>query len=183
MAVEKKKDPNFMTRHCHTNNFLLVVLLIAIVLSPLTSGRCFAAAPDKMPEFTLASAVDDSAVDSKQYSGKVLLVNFWATWCGPCREEIPSLIKLREDLGKDGFEVIGIAMDEGGRTAISRFSEKAGITYPLALGTPKVARAFGGIIGIPQSFLVDREGKIVKSYAGLIDHDVLEQAIMKLVAR
>jgi len=136
-----------------------------------------------MPEFTLASAVDDSAVDSKQYSGKVLLVNFWATWCGPCREEIPSLIKLRENLGKDGFEVIGIAMDEGGRAAISRFSKKVGITYPLALGTPKVARAFGGIIGIPQSFLVDREGRIVKSYAGLIDHDVLEQDIMKLIAR
>ena len=136
-----------------------------------------------MPSFTLASAVDDSVIDSNSLAGKVLLINFWATWCGPCREEIPSLIELRKEFGKDGFEVVGISMDEGGRRLVSRFSEKMNINYPLVMGNSKVARAFGGIIGIPQSFLVDRDGKIVNSYAGLINHDVLEKDIKELLAR
>lgn len=172
-----------MTGQHRIRFFQIVLLLTALLFSPLAADNCFARAPEMMPSFALASAVDDSVVDSGSHSGKVLLVNFWATWCGPCREEIPSLIKLREDLGKDGFEIIGISMDEGGRSMVSRFSKKMRITYPLAMGNSKVARAFGGIIGIPQSFLVDRGGKIVKSYAGLIDHDVFESDIKKLLAR
>lgn len=146
-------------------------------------GVAEAKSPEDMPHFTLPSATDESVVESNQHAGKVLLINFWATWCGPCREEIPSLIKLRNDHQDEGFEVIGISMDEGGRGVISRFSQKYAISYPVAMGTPKVARAFGGIIGIPQSFLVDRQGKIVKSYAGLIDHDVFEQDIVPLLAK
>ena len=172
-----------MTRQDRRRFFQLIFLFAALVLSPLAAESSYARTPSVMPEFTLASAVDDSVVDSRHHTGKVLLVTFWATWCGPCREEIPSLIKLRQELGKDGFEVIGISMDEGGRALVSRFAKKQAINYPLAMGNPKVARAFGGIIGIPQSFLVDRSGKIVKSYAGLTDHDVFARDIMEQLAR
>ena len=159
-----------------------VALLFFMVLLSAWGGA-EAKPPESMPHFTLPSATDETVIDSNQHAGKVLLINFWATWCGPCREEIPSLIKLRDDHKDEGFEVIGISMDEGNRTLISRFSEKLAITYPIAMGTPKVARSFGGIIGIPQSFLVDRQGKIVKSYAGLIEHDVFEKDITSLLSK
>lgn len=161
--------------------FLAILLLFAAVMA---AGRVAEAkAPETMPHFTLPSATDDTVIDSNNHAGKVLLINFWATWCGPCREEIPSLVQLRNEHSKEGFEVIGISMDEGGRAMISRFAQKLAITYPIAMGTPKVARSFGGIIGIPQSFLVNRQGKIVKSYAGLIDHDVFEKDITSLLAK
>jgi thiol-disulfide isomerase/thioredoxin len=167
----------------HRISFLLCLLAIFSLTFVAVARTVQAKAPDLMPEFTLPSAVDDSVIDSKNHAGQVLLINFWATWCGPCREEIPSLIKLRDEHGKNGFEVIGISMDGGGRGLVSRFSKKFEINYPLAMGTPKVARAFGGIIGIPQSFLVDRQGKIVKSYGGLINHDVLDRDIKALLER
>lgn len=167
----------------HRNSLLFCLLAIFFVTLVTAATTVQAKAPEFMPEFTLPSAVDDSVIDSKNHAGQVLLINFWATWCGPCREEIPSLIKLREEYGKNGFEVIGVSMDEGGRGLVSRFSKKFEINYPIAMGTPKVARAFGGIIGIPQSFLVDRQGKIVKKYGGLVDHDVLARDIKVLLER
>ncbi len=160
---------------------VLAMLFLALALAP--AGRAVAGAPATMPAFTLPSATEDTAIDSSALAGKVLLINFWATWCGPCREEIPSLIKLMADHQQQGFEIIGISMDLGSRQTVAKFAQKLSINYPLAMGTPKVARSFGGIIGIPQSFLVDRQGNIVKSYAGMIDHDVLEKDISTLVAK
>lgn len=160
---------------------IITMLFIAFSLAP--AGRAEAKAPATMPAFTLPSATDDAVIDSSQQVGKVLLINFWATWCGPCREEIPSLIKLRSEYQHEGFEIIGISLDESGRAAISKFAKKVSINYPIAMGTPKVARAFGGIIGIPQSFLVDRHGNIVKSYAGMIELDALEKDITSLLKK
>lgn len=160
---------------------IVTMLFIAIVLAQ--AGQAEAKAPATMPSFTLPSATDDTVIDSSQQAGKVLLINFWATWCGPCREEIPSLIKLRDEYHHEGFEIIGISMDEGGRAVISKFAQKVSINYPIAMSTPKVARSFGGIIGIPQSFLVDRHGNIVKSYSGMIDRDALEKDITALLKK
>lgn len=173
------------SNHAHFfRSFRLPALVVILFFAVFLSARgAEAKSPETMPHFTLPSATDETVIDSNQHSGEVLLINFWATWCGPCREEIPSLIKLRNEHRKEGFEVIGISMDEGGRAMISMFSEKFAISYPIAMGTPKVARSFGGIIGIPQSFLVDRQGKIVKSYAGLVDHDVFEKDITSLLAK
>ena len=160
---------------------ILAILLSAVVLAP--ASRALARAPKTMPAFTLPSATNDSVIDSSSLTGKVLLINFWATWCGPCREEIPTLIKLRDDYQHEGFEVIGISMDLGSRGTVAKFVKKVSIDYPVAMGTPKVARSFGGILGIPQSFLVDRQGNIVKSYAGMIEQDVLEKDLTKFLAK
>lgn len=136
--------------------------------------------PERMPDFALPSAVDDTVIDSRHHKGKILLVNFWATWCGPCREEIPSLVTLQAEHAGQGFSVIGIAMDESSRNGVDKFAKRAGITYPIAMGNSKIARDFGGISGIPQSFLINREGIVVKRYMGLVEKDQLEQDISAL---
>ncbi len=157
------------------------ILAIATVflLSAIATG--LAQPPDAMPSFSLPSVTDDGVVDSSHHQGKILLINFWATWCGPCREEIPSLIRLQDKFKPKGFSVIGISMDDGSRRLVRRFVEKTGINYPVAMGNSKTARAFGGVFGIPQSFLVNREGLIVKSYMGLVEPEVLERDIAALI--
>lgn len=160
------------------------ILLVASFFSlPLftAAGAVHAGVPEQMPQFALPSAIDDTVIDSSQHKGKILLINFWATWCGPCREEIPSLVSLQSEHGAKGFSVIGIAMDESSRKAVDKFAKKTGITYPVAMGNTKTARAFGGIAGIPQSFLVNRDGIVVKSYMGLVEKDQLEQDIAPLL--
>lgn len=158
--------------------FFFILLVALLASSPLA-----AKAPEQMPEFALPSALDDTVIDSNTQRGKVLLINFWATWCGPCRIEIPSLIQLHEQFKDRGFSVIGISMDNGNRKIVTHFAKKMEINYPIAMGSSKTARAFGGIIGIPVSFLVDQEGKIIKSYTGLVTHDLMEQDISQLFPR
>jgi len=113
-------------------------------------------------------------------------VNFWATWCDPCRVEIPWLIAMQNKYGEKGFTVVGIAMDEEGRTAVAPFLEKERfdvggqqlpMNYPILLGTDEASDKFGGILGYPSSFLISRDGKIVTKFEGLKSEEELQQAI------
>lgn len=122
----------------------------------------------KMPEFSLPSAVNGKTIKSEDLKGNVLLITFFATWCPPCRKEIPSLIKLHNDFGPKGFSVIGMSVDEKGPKVVVKMIEKTKINYPVLMARGKTARAFGGVVGIPTTFLVDREGNIVKRYTGYI---------------
>ena len=140
-------------------------------------GEAAIAAPSKAPDFSLPSVPGGTTVRLSDYKGKVVLVNFWATWCPPCREEIPDFIKVRDSLKTEGFEIIGIAMDEGGAKVVAPFAQEYGITYPLAVGDNKITRSYGGIRGIPTSFLVDREGKIVQKWVGMISEETLTKAV------
>ena len=118
-----------------------------------------------MPHFVLSSAVDGTSLNSDELKGTVLLVNFWATWCGPCVEEYPDLMRLHETFAAKGFSVIGISTDQS-TGAVRNFAEKTGHVYPMLITTSAVTRDFGAGIGLPVSFLVDRQGKIVKRYYG-----------------
>ena len=120
------------------------------------------------------------------YKGKVVFVNFWATWCDPCRVEIPWLIAMQNKYGEKGFTVVGIAMDEDGKTAVAPFLEKERfdvggqqlpMNYPILLGTDEASEKFGGILGYPSSFLISRDGKIVTKFEGLKSEEELQQAI------
>jgi thiol-disulfide isomerase/thioredoxin len=121
-----------------------------------------------------------------QYKGKVVLVNFWATWCAPCRTEIPWLIEFNEKYGPKGFVILGIAMDDEGNKVVqpyvrnTRFDVNGhpeAMNYQILLGNSKIAEKFGGILGMPTSMLYSRDGKKIKTIVGLIDHDDLSKAL------
>ncbi len=154
--------------------FLLVLSFFLVLAGPL-SGRANAATA--MPEFSLPSAVDGKVVNSESFKGKVLLITFFATWCPPCRQEIPTLIQLHKDLGPRGFAVIGLSVDEGGPKVVAKLVEQEKINYPVLMADRSTARSFGGIAGIPTSFLINKKGHVVKKYPGFVPHTLLERDI------
>jgi len=134
-----------------------------------------------MPEFSLKSARDGRVVDSGIFSGKVLYITFFATWCPPCVQEVPILVELQNELAESGFSVIGMSLDEAGPATVARFVEKKAINYPVLMAEFETTTDFEGIFGIPTSFLVNKEGNVVKRYTGYVSHKVLEKDIHSLL--
>lgn len=131
------------------------------------------------PEFKVKN-LDDKDVALADYKGKVVLVNFWATWCDPCRVEIPWLIEMQDKYAAKGFTVLGIAMDEEGKPVVAPFvakerfevnGQKLPMNYPIVIGNDSVAEKFGGLLGYPTSVLISRDGKVLKRTTGLIGYD------------
>lgn len=125
-----------------------------------------------------------------EYKGRVVLVNFWATWCGPCRVEIPWLIEMQQKYGPRGFTVLGVAMDDEGRKVVEPFVARerfdvngapAAMNYPIVIGDDGVAQKFGGLIGFPTSILIARDGRIVKRITGLASSEEVARAIEGLL--
>jgi thiol-disulfide isomerase/thioredoxin len=142
-------------------------------------------APEPAPELKLKD-LDGRDVTLAQYQGKVVLVTFWATWCEPCRFEIPWLIEMQQKYGAKGFTVLGIAMDEDGRSVVApwvqkeRFDvngSKQQMNYPIVIGNDEAADKFGGLFGYPTSVLISRDGKQIKRITGLISYDEISKTI------
>ena len=104
--------------------------------------------------------VDGKEVSSEQLKGKVVVVDFWATWCGPCRVEIPGYAEMTRKYGKDGLVIVGVSLDEGGPAVVKPFATKMGINYQLVMADEAVQAAFGGISSLPTTFLIDRAGQM-----------------------
>lgn len=155
------------------------VVLLALLMVLMLAGP--AAAAKKMPAFSGKTVNDQGKFESSSLAGKVVLVNFWATWCPPCRKEIPSLAKLQEKYGDQGFAVVGVSMDEGGAKLVGKFLDKQKVNYPVIIGDTDLARGFGGVIGVPATFLVDRKGELVRRYDGFATEDELRVEIEKLL--
>ncbi len=153
----------------------IVVLLFFFFF--LAAGFSNSSAAVTMPQFTLPSVVDGAVVDSDSFKGKVILVTFFATWCPPCRQEIPNLIQLYKEYAPKGFTVIGLSVDEGGASVVAKLVEHEKIDYPVLMADRATARSFGGIAGIPTSFLVNRKGHVVKKYPGFVPHSLLVRDI------
>ncbi len=141
------------------------------------------------PDFTLKD-LNGNDVSLSQYRGKVVLINFWATWCDPCRVEIPWLIEMQEKYGPRGFVVLGIAMDEEGKKAVEPYVQKERFTvngtgramnYPILIGNDDVANKFGGLIGFPTSVLISKDGREVRRITGLISYEETVKAIESLL--
>jgi thiol-disulfide isomerase/thioredoxin len=135
-------------------------------------------------------APDGAWVNTESYQGKVVLVNIWATWCQPCRDEIPDLIKLQEKFASRGFTVVAIAVDDQGEESVQTFVQKerfrmgvssTAINYPVLLGSDETARKFGFEGELPVSFLVTRDGKEVKIIRGSVGSEEVSDAIQHLL--
>jgi thiol-disulfide isomerase/thioredoxin len=132
-------------------------------------------------DFSLAKASGDGNVDLKQFEGTIRVVDFWATWCPPCRMAIPGLNELYRKYKDQGVSVVGISVDENPK-ALAGFDQEAHIEYASLLTSEQAEKAFGGIVGLPTTFVMDRQGKVVKSYVGEVDRDELEADIQSLLA-
>lgn len=120
-------------------------------------------------------------VSSTNFSGKVLVLNFWATWCPPCREELPDLNAFHGANQTNGVVVIGASVDEGDREVVKRFAERNGLKYPIVFATPEIQLQFGNVTLLPTTFVMDREGRMAARFLGAITREELEKAVEPLV--
>jgi len=160
-----------------TRRFIALILPI-LFLCALTHAQSIQ--PQKAPNFSLKS-FDGKIVELSKLKGKVVVVNFWATWCPPCRAEIPDFIKVYDTYKSKGFEIVGIALDEDGWEKVKPFVDKNKISYPIVLGTAAVVQQYGGIEGIPTTFIVDKKGNVVERQVGMLTKGMLEQKIKVLL--
>ncbi len=128
------------------------------------------------PDFTLKN-LEGKEVTLSSLKGKLVFVNFWATWCSPCRQEIPSFIDLVNKYGKDGFTVLGIALDPREFDKVPGFASDMGINYPILYDNVGVSELYGGIRSIPTTFVINREGKVLGQIVGSRPHNVFEEII------
>lgn len=133
------------------------------------------------PEFELTT-LDGQQISLASLRGKVVLVNFWATWCPPCRIEMPGFQRVYEAKHGKGFTIVGISTDAIGAGAVATFVRERGITYPIAMATVPVVQGFGGARTLPTSFLIDRDGRIRNEVKGIFTSVALEQAVDRLLA-
>jgi len=157
----------------------LVMLLLWIALSQSgchssTGGRP-GAVNTKAPDFSLQD-LNGHPLHLASYGGKVVLLNFWATWCTPCRAEIPNFVEFQNTYGPQGLQILGISMDDDAKP-VDEFYRQFKMNYPVAVGNEKLAESYGGVLGLPVSFLIGRDGKIAAKYVGAANIPVVEQAI------
>ena len=164
----------------------LAILVVGTILAAGCSStrKVEAAKDDKDLKPAPALALPDeqgATVNLADYKGKVVLLDFWATWCGPCKIEIPWFIEFQRKYKDQGFTVLGVAMDEEGWSIVKPFAEKYKMNYPLLLGNDEAATAFGGVEVLPTTFLIDRQGRIVATHLGLVSKDEFENGIKGLL--
>jgi peroxiredoxin len=134
------------------------------------------------PDFVLKDA-DGKTVKLSDYKGKVVLLNFWATWCGPCKIEIPWFIDFEQRFKDRGFAVLGVSMDEDGWEIVKPYIEKHRVNYRNLLGNDSVAVQFGGVDSLPTTFLIDSTGRIASTHVGLVSKSNYENEIVHLLSQ
>ena len=163
---------------------LAVCLLTALAFFPLKSNAQlpvikFVANPDPAPDFK-AKDLNGNDINLESLKGKVVLLNFWATWCGPCRAEIPGLIQLQTTY-KERLQIIGLAVDVEDENELRSVVKEESINYPVVVTTPEVRMAYGGITALPTVFVVNPEGKVVQKHVGLFNPVLYETEVRSLL--
>jgi peroxiredoxin len=130
------------------------------------------------PDFSLES-LDGTTMRLSDLRGKAVLLNFWATWCGPCKIEMPWFVDLQNQYRSQGLQIVGVAMDDASKEDISKFAKDMGVNYPILIGKESVGDQYGGVPALPETFLIGRDGKIVDKIIGLKGKADIEEAIQK----
>jgi Peroxiredoxin len=156
---------------------LLVLALAIFMLGACTQGSAIETGATA-PDFSLAD-INGKTVSLSEFSGKVVILDFFASWCPPCRQEIPGFIELEQSYGAQGFAMIGVAVEAAG--AAKEFAGKTGINYPVLVDDGKVSDVYGPIRSIPTTFVIDKNGKIAKMYIGSHEKSVFEADIKELL--
>ncbi len=160
----------------------LTARLAGVLLTCALSGSAGAAAmTGTAPDFTRAD-LKGNPVHLADFRGKVVLLNFWATWCGPCLDEMPVLARWQEKYGPRGLQILGVSMDDDDKP-VQRFLKKSPLDYPVVMGDTALAKLYGGVFGLPLTFLIGPQGKIEGRYLGVADLSVVESQIKRLLAR
>ncbi|MGH9521664.1 MAG: TlpA family protein disulfide reductase [Terriglobales bacterium] len=165
----------------------VIVILILVVTGMIVSSKYLVKKPDSgatgnvagkaAPDFVLTS-IDGKPVKLSDYKGKAVVLNFWATWCAPCKIEIPWFEELQKQYGPQGLEIVGVNMDDNPTIdSIGKFARSQNIDYTVLLGNDKVADLYGGVEALPTTFYIGRDGKIVARAFGLISHKEIEANI------
>jgi peroxiredoxin len=143
------------------------------------AGASRAAQHSPAPDFSLPD-LSGQTLRLSDYRGKVILLDFWATWCDPCREETPHLVELQEKYRDRGFQMIGVSMDDGPEP-VREFYRQFHINYPVVMGNAEVGERYGGVLGLPIAFVIGRDGRIYSKHIGATDVSVLEQDVKTLL--
>jgi len=132
------------------------------------------------PDFSLAS-IDGQTLTLSSYRGKAVLLNFWATWCEPCKIEMPWFVELQRQYGPQGLQVVGVAMDDTDPKDIADFAKKMSVNYPIVLGKEAVGDQYGGIPYLPSTFYIARDGKVMNRVNGLVSRSEIEGDIKRVL--
>jgi len=175
-------------------NPLILFFVAAIVAAMLFAGvrmsrRNRAGAPGNgqlmgslAPDFELP-ALDGKKMKLSDLRGKAVLLNFWATYCGPCKIEMPWFVELQKQYGPQGFQIVGVAMDDASTEEIAKFAKEMGVNYPILLGKESVGQSYGGVSVLPTTFFLDRDGKLIAREFGLVSRSVFVDHIKKAMSQ
>jgi cytochrome c biogenesis protein CcmG/thiol:disulfide interchange protein DsbE len=156
-----------------------LVLATFIVLQRLPHTQVDPSKHGIAPDFSLTD-LDGRKITLDAYRGKVVLLNFWATWCEPCRAEIPRFIQFQNTYGTQGLQVLGISMDDDSKP-VHKFRDEFRLNYPVAMGDAKLGESYGGVLGLPITFLIDPQGRIFAKHIGAVDPAIIENELRKLL--
>jgi thiol-disulfide isomerase/thioredoxin len=133
------------------------------------------------PDFELQK-LDGASLKLSDLHGKAVLLNFWATWCGPCKVEMPWFVELQKEYGPQGFQIVGVAMDDASTDDIAKFAKDMGVNYPILLGKEAVGLSYGGVNVLPTTFFLDRNGKVIAREFGLQSRSVFVDHIKQTLS-
>ncbi|HVI10819.1 MAG TPA: TlpA disulfide reductase family protein [Candidatus Binatia bacterium] len=170
------------------NPLALVVVALVIALGlyvgyhharrTASSGTPRLAASAPAPDFSLES-LDGKTMRLSDLRGKAVLLNFWATWCSPCKIEMPWFVDLQKEYGAQGLQIVGVAMDDASKEDIAKFAKDMGVNYPILIGKEAVGDEYGGVPALPETFFIGRDGKLVDRIIGLRGKAEIEDSIKK----
>ncbi|HUK49195.1 MAG TPA: TlpA disulfide reductase family protein [Terriglobales bacterium] len=190
IAVERRPEPSKHSGRRDPVILIVVAMVISIMLVfgiqrahkariTTTAGKLQG---HLAPDFTL-NTPDGRTMKLSDFRGKAVLLNFWATWCEPCKVEMPWFVDLQNKYGPQGLQILGVAMDDASPGEIQSFARKLGVNYPVLLGKEDVGTEYGGLEYLPSTFYIDRSGKIVDHIFGLVSRSEIETDIQKALGQ